>query len=40
MLKSTEYKKLLFYSNYESPNFKDCSEVRSADTQFHVTIKI
>ena len=31
MLKSSEHEKLWCYEN-ESLNFKDCSEVRSADT--------
>ena len=31
MLKSSEHEKLWHYSYYESPNFKDCSEVRSSD---------
>ena len=31
MLKFSERKKFWRYSNYKSPNFKDCSEVRSAD---------
>ena len=30
MLKSSEYEKLRRYSNYKSPIFLDCSEVRSA----------
>ena len=31
MLKSPEHKKLRGYLNYGSPNFKDCSEFKSAD---------
>ena len=31
MIKSSEHEKLGRFSNYESPNFIDCSEVRSAD---------
>ena len=31
MLESSNNEKLWDYSNYKSPNFKDCSEVRSAD---------
>ena len=31
MLKSLEHKKLLHYSYYGAPNFKDYSEVWSAD---------
>ena len=30
MLKSSEHKKICRYLNYKSPNFYDCSEVRSA----------
>ena len=36
MLKSFEHEKLWRNSTYESTNFKNCSEVRSADPpQFH-----
>ena len=31
MLKYSEHEKLWHFSNYGSPNLKDCSEVRSAD---------
>ena len=31
MLKSSEHEKLKCYSNYGSPNLKDCSEVGSTD---------
>ena len=31
MLKSSEQEKLLRYANHVTHNFKDCSEVRSAD---------
>ena len=31
MLKSSEHDKLWRYSNYKSPNFYNCCEVRSAD---------
>ena len=34
MLESSEHEKLWLYSNYESPNFKDFSKVRSADSLF------
>ena len=34
MLESSEHEKLWLYSNYESPNFKDFSKVRSADPLF------
>ena len=38
MLKSSEIRKLFCYSNYRFPNFKDCSEVRSADPQFNLLL--
>ena len=38
MLKSSEHEKLRRYLNYRSLNFKDCSEVRSADPPISLNI--
>ena len=40
MLKSSEHEILGRSSNYKSPIFKDCSEVRSADPQMSFYYKI
>ena len=40
MLKSSENVKLWRYSNYESPNFKDYSDVISADPPISVCYQI
>ena len=36
MLKYSENEKVWCYSNYESPNIKDCSEVRLADSKSYL----
>ena len=40
MLKSSEHEKSWHYSNYKSPNFLDCSEVRTANPSISFYYKI